>query len=102
MIVLNPDCSTIPVADQLVVPLAVPPPPRSLDHITLTTPTLSEAVPETFTVPVLVLYVCPLATGEVMAMDGRMVSDGVEFTVRLTVLVVFPLLFVVFVKVIVP
>jgi hypothetical protein len=31
---------------QLVVPLAVPEPPRSLTHVTCVTPTLSDAVPE--------------------------------------------------------
>ena len=33
------------VADQFVVPLAVPEPPVFVDHVTLVTPTLSLAVP---------------------------------------------------------
>jgi len=40
-----PGCRTIPLAVQLVVPVAVPPPPRELVHVTWVTPTLSDAVP---------------------------------------------------------
>ena len=40
-----PAWRTIPLAVQLVVPLAVPLPPRSFAHVTWVTPTLSEAVP---------------------------------------------------------
>ena len=35
----------MPLADQEVVPVAVPLPPRSFDQDTWVTPTLSEAVP---------------------------------------------------------
>ena len=42
-----PGCRTIPLADQLVVPVAVPLPPRSLAQVTCVTPTLSAAVPPT-------------------------------------------------------
>ena len=37
--------SAIPLTDQLVVPVAVPDPPRSFTQLTCVTPTLSEAVP---------------------------------------------------------
>src|SRR5262245_56975090 len=40
-----PVCSTIPLTDQDVVPVAVPLPPRLLTQVTCVTPTLSEAVP---------------------------------------------------------
>ena len=36
---------TIPLAVQLVVPVAVPVPPRLFIHVTWVTPTLSEAAP---------------------------------------------------------
>ena len=42
-----PACSTMPLAVQLVVPVAVPFPPRSFAHVTWLTPTLSLAVPPT-------------------------------------------------------
>jgi len=42
---LVPACNAIPLADQLVVPVAVPLPPRLLLHVTCVTPTLSDAVP---------------------------------------------------------
>src|SRR2546428_257534 len=40
-----PGWRTIPLAVQLVVPVAVPVPPRLLTHVTWVTPTLSAAVP---------------------------------------------------------
>jgi hypothetical protein len=40
-----PSRSTIPLAVQLVVPVAVPLPPRLFAHVTWVTPTLSDAVP---------------------------------------------------------
>src|SRR5436309_7083636 len=42
---LVPIWRTIPLAVQLVVPLAVPLPPRLFAHVTCVTPTLSDAVP---------------------------------------------------------
>ena len=42
---LVPVWRTIPLAAQLVVPLAVPLPPRLFAHVTCVTPTLSKAVP---------------------------------------------------------
>ena len=41
----DPDWSAIPLADQLVVPVAVPLPPRLFVQVTRVTPTLSDAVP---------------------------------------------------------
>jgi hypothetical protein len=43
--VFVPGCRTMPPADQLVVPLAMPLPPALLLHATWLTPTLSAAVP---------------------------------------------------------
>jgi len=40
-----PGWRTTPLVTQLVVPLAVPPPPRTFSHVTCVTPTLSDAVP---------------------------------------------------------
>ena len=40
-----PGRSAIPLAVQLVVPVAVPLPPRLFTHVTWITPTLSDAVP---------------------------------------------------------
>ena len=42
---LGPFCSGMLAIDQLVVPVAVPLPPRLLLHVTCVTPTLSLAVP---------------------------------------------------------
>ena len=40
-----PSWRAMPLADQEVVPVAVPLPPRSFDQVTWVTPTLSDAVP---------------------------------------------------------
>src|SRR3972149_4854214 len=42
---LVPGRSAMPLADQVVVPVAVPLPPRSFIQVTWVTPTLSDAVP---------------------------------------------------------
>ena len=42
---LEPTCRLMPLAVQLVVPEAVPLPPRLLAHVTWVTPTLSDARP---------------------------------------------------------
>jgi hypothetical protein len=55
MIVFMPDFRTIPVILQLAVPIASPPPPRSLVQDTRATLTLSEAVPERLIVDLLVV-----------------------------------------------
>ena len=44
-----PGWSAIPLAVQLVVPVAVPPPPRLFAHVTWVTPTLSDAAPPSVT-----------------------------------------------------
>src|SRR3989304_1340074 len=72
----------MPVTDQVVVPVAVPLPPRSFDQLTCVTPTSSAPVPPSASELVLVLYVA-LAVGEVMAMAGAVVS--VKVTVRVAV-----------------
>src|SRR5947208_3248696 len=50
-----PACRTIPSAVQLVVPVAVPPPPRALVQVTWVTPRLSDAVPASVNTEELVL-----------------------------------------------
>ena len=68
-----PSWRAIPLAVQLVVPLAVPLPPRLLAHVTWVTPTLSDAVPPNIRGELPVLYV-DAEVGEVMAMMGGVVS----------------------------
>src|SRR5690348_8998676 len=70
-----PDCSTIPLTDQLVVPVAVPLPPRSLLQLTCVTPTLSEALPPIVKGLLVVAYVAALV-GTVIATVGAVVSGG--------------------------
>src|SRR5438874_471508 len=50
-----PACSAIPLAVQLVVPVAVPLPPRLFTHLTCVTPMLSAAVPASVSVVLLVV-----------------------------------------------
>ena len=66
---LMPGLSMI-VAVQLVVPDAVPVPPRLFAHDTNATPALSDAVPPTTTPPWIVSYVVPLRAGDVIAIAG--------------------------------
>src|SRR5207253_232647 len=66
-----PSWRAIPLAVQLVVPLAAPLPPRLLAHVTWVTPTLSDAVPPSVRGELLVLYV-DAVVGAVMAMVGAM------------------------------
>jgi len=68
-----PDWSTIPLAVQLVVPVAVPLPPRLFVHVTCVTPTLSDAVPPSARDAVRVLYVAP-EVGVVIAIVGGVAS----------------------------
>src|SRR5688500_5330293 len=63
----------MPVAAQLVVPVAVPLPPALLAHVTRVTPTLSEAVPPSVREAPLVLYV-DADVGVAMATAGRVAS----------------------------
>ena len=68
-----PFCSGMPDALQVVVPDATPLPPRSLDHLTCVTPTLSVAVPPRFIDEPLAVY-HELRVGVVIAATGRVVS----------------------------
>src|SRR2546426_10937279 len=63
---LVPGWRTIPAAVQLVVPVAVPLPPRLFAHDTWVTPTLSAAVPASVREALVVLY-AELVVGELMA-----------------------------------
>src|SRR5207244_8741274 len=70
---LAPVWRTMPLAVQLVVPVAVPLPPRLFAHVTWVTPTASEAVPPRASVELLAVYVGE-AVGVVMATAGAVVS----------------------------
>src|SRR3989440_148957 len=72
-----PACSTMPLAVQLVVPLAVPLPPRLLAQATRVTLTLSDAVPASVTVDAFVVYA---AAGDVMTTLGGVVSTPITAT----------------------
>ena len=65
--------------DQLVVPMQLPEPPLSLDHVTEVTPTLSDAVPPIEIVLELVEWVDD-EVGLVMTMLGSVVSGTVYVT----------------------
>jgi hypothetical protein len=69
----DPVWSAMPVADQLVVPVALPPPPRLFAHDTWVTPTLSPAVPPRLNDAALVVCVA-LEVGEMIATVGSVVS----------------------------
>jgi predicted transporter len=71
----------IPLAVQLVVPLAVPLPPWLLVHVTCVTPTLSDAVPPTASEELLVVKV-GLLVGVVMVTVGAVESVPVPVTIR--------------------
>jgi hypothetical protein len=76
-----PGCRTIPLAVQLVVPVAVPLPPALFVHVTWVTPTLSDAVPPSVRGVVPVLKV-GLEVGEVTATVGAVASAPVPVTIR--------------------
>src|SRR5947208_16924413 len=81
---LAPVWRTIPLAVQLVVPVAVPLPPRVFAHVTCVTPTASEAVPPRASAELLAVYV-GVAVGVVMATTGAVASALVTVTVRAVV-----------------
>src|SRR5204862_5754375 len=83
---LAPDCSTMPLAVQLVVPVAVPLPPRLFAQVTCVTPTLSDAVPPSARDDVRVLYVEP-AVGVVIAIVGGVASPPAPAPVTRRVLI---------------
>src|SRR6266852_6239347 len=70
---LVPATSAMPLADQLVVPVAMPLPPRSFTHETCVTPTLSDAVPPRVRGLVVVVYVADVV-GVVIVTVGGVVS----------------------------
>jgi hypothetical protein len=70
VMIFAPFTSGIPAALQLVVPVATPLPPRSLDHVTCVTPMLSVADPLKRTVDDVVVPVVGVAIVTV----GRVVS----------------------------
>jgi len=74
----------IPPAVQLVVPVAVPPPPRSLAHVTWVTPTVSDAVPPSVSVGLLVVKV-GFVVGVVMVTVGAPASTPTPDASRETV-----------------
>src|SRR5207253_8443235 len=76
-----PGCGTIPLAVQLVVPVAVPLPPALFTHATWVTPTLSDAVPPSVRGVVLVLKV-GLEVGEVTVSVGGVASAPMPVTIR--------------------
>src|SRR5256885_615888 len=69
----DPDCRATPLAVQLVVPVAVPEPPRLFVQVTWVTPTLSDAVPCRVREELAVVYGGP-DVGEVTAIVGFVVS----------------------------
>jgi hypothetical protein len=71
----------MPLAVQLVVPVAVPLPPRSFAHVTCVTPTESDAVPPSVRVGLLVVKV-GFVVGVVMVTVGAVPSVPVPDTPR--------------------
>src|SRR5205823_9568641 len=82
---LAPAWRTMPLAVQLVVPVAVPLPPRVFAQVTCVTPTLSDAVPPSARDDVGVLYVEP-AVGVVIATIGSVASTATAMLVVLVLL----------------
>src|SRR5213593_5182875 len=76
---------TIPLAVQAVVPVAVPLPPRLFAHVTWVTPTLSDAVPPSVIIELLVAKV-GLEVGDVMVTVGAVVSLKATVKVRVAML----------------
>src|SRR2546426_253473 len=70
----------MPLAVQLVVPVAVPLPPRLFAHVTWVTPTLSDAVPPSGIIELLVAKV-GLEVGDVIVIAGGGVSGPVPVPV---------------------
>src|SRR5207302_9746077 len=81
----DPVWRTIPPAVQLVVPVAVPLPPRLFVHVTWVTPTLSEAVPPRASAELLALYVGD-AVRVVIATVGAVASASGTVTARVAML----------------
>src|SRR5664279_3413217 len=88
MIVLSPTNRGMRLAVQLVVPVAVPAPAPSC-QVTFATPTLSDAVPRTATVPAVVVNILP--AGEPMLSACGVRSPGADVVTGATVRVNFTL-----------
>src|SRR5947207_12992469 len=86
---LAPVWRTMPPAVQLVVPVAVPLPPRLFAQVTCVTPTLSDAVPPSARDDVGVLYVEP-AVGVVIATVGSVASTVAPILAALALLTAAP------------
>jgi hypothetical protein len=86
VITLEPACSVIALAVQLVVPAAVPPPPRLLVHVTWVTPMLSEAVPVSVRGEAVTARGAAAASGAIVT-DGGVVSLTTAFNVTVKVAV---------------
>jgi hypothetical protein len=80
-----PTCRAIPLAVQLVVPLAVPLPPRSFAQRTCVTPALLDTVPLSVSEVSFVLYV-PFEVGEVIVRAEEVVVPRVTVKVSVAVL----------------
>jgi hypothetical protein len=80
--------------DHELVPVAVPLAPRSVDHVTCVTPTLSLAVPLTAMVPLVAVKV-PVPVGAVIAIAGAVVSAAAGTVMLTPALQVLPAVFVV-------
>src|SRR5437762_3399468 len=83
---LAPVWRTMPLAAQLVVPVAVPLPPRLFAQVTCVTPTLSDAVPRSARDDVRVLYVEP-EVGVVIAIVGSVGSPPAPVPVASRVMI---------------
>jgi len=75
----------MPLVVQLVVPVAVPLPPRLFAHVTWVTPTLSDAVPPRVILELLVAKM-GLEVGDVMVTVGAVVSLKATVKVRVAML----------------
>jgi len=87
--IFNPRCKIMPSTNQLLVPVAMPLPPRSFDQVTCVTALLSDTSPAILIAPVAVEKV-GAAVGEVILRLGG-VSSGGKYVIARVWLLVFPL-----------
>src|SRR5438552_2963397 len=85
----DPDCRATPLAVQLVLPVAVPEPPRLFVQVTWVTPTLSDAIPCRVREELAVVYAGP-DVGDVTAIVGFVVSAVVATPRPVTMPVLVP------------
>ena len=77
VMILTPDVSVTLDIDHAVVPVAVPDPPVSHDHVTEDTPTASDAVPDIVVIGVVEVAYVESEVGLVMVQTGGVTSpDG--------------------------